>query len=118
MNSAACSDPKCNGMVNLTDCKLSSAIQCPKCSVKIPRSHIETFKDVMTASRMHLDKMKYSSMAYQDVCQILFKRQKGILHPYNVWYLKTLDIAFETAIDAGKWDEACEYGTELLPGFR
>lgn len=36
----------------------------------------------------------------------------------NVWFLKTLDLAFESAIDVEKWDEALEYGIELLPGFR
>lgn len=50
-------------MVNLMSCTPANTIQCPKCSVTIPRNHIETFKDVMAATRMHLDKMKYSSMA-------------------------------------------------------
>lgn len=36
----------------------------------------------------------------------------------NVFYLKTLDLAFESAIDVEKWDEALEYGNELIPGFR
>lgn len=36
----------------------------------------------------------------------------------NIFFLKTLDLAFESAIDVEKWDEALEYGTELLPGFR
>lgn len=48
----------------------------------------------------------------------MVKRQKGYLHPFNVWYLKTLDLAFESSIDVGKWDEALEYGNELIPGFR
>lgn len=36
----------------------------------------------------------------------------------NVFYLKTLDLAFESAIDVEKWDEALEYGCQLIPGFR
>lgn len=62
--------------------------------------------------------MLYFIFTVQDVCEIMVKRQKGYLHPFNVWYLKTLDLAFESSIDAGKWDEALEYGNELIPGFR
>lgn len=34
-----------------------------------------------------------------------------------MWHLKTLDHAFESAINVGKWDDAIDYGNELLPGF-
>ena len=53
-----------------------------------------------------------------DICSILVNKQRGVLHPMNIWFLKTLDLAFESAIDVEKWDEALEYGIELLPGFR
>lgn len=45
-------------------------------------------------------------------------KQRGVLHRFNVLFLKTLDMAFESAIDVAKWDQALEYGHELLPGFR
>lgn len=53
-----------------------------------------------------------------DICSVLVKRQRGILHQFNVSFLKTLDLAFESAIDVEKWDDALEFGQELLPGFR
>lgn len=53
-----------------------------------------------------------------DVCSILIRKQIGVLHKLNVFRLKTLDLAFESAIDVGKWDEALEYGVDLIPGFR
>lgn len=53
-----------------------------------------------------------------DICSILVCKQRGVLHQMNVLHLKTLDLAFESAIDVEKWDEALEYGIELLPGFR
>lgn len=53
-----------------------------------------------------------------DVCKVLLKKQQDVLHPLNVWHIKTLDAAFEAAIDVGKWPEALEYGKKLLPGFR
>lgn len=52
-----------------------------------------------------------------DVCKLLLKEQQNVLHALNVWHLKTLDHAFESAINVGKWDEAIDYGNELLPGF-
>lgn len=68
MNAAACSNAKCSGLVNLLNCSPSANVQCAKCSVTIPRSHIESFKEVMAATRMHLDKMKLSSMVCEYKC--------------------------------------------------
>lgn len=54
----------------------------------------------------------------RDICSMLLEKQRGVLHRLNVFYLKTLDLAFESTIDDGKYDEALAYGIELLPGFR
>lgn len=48
----------------------------------------------------------------------MLKKQRNVLHPFNVWHVKTLDLAFEGAINIGKLEEALEFGNELLPGFR
>lgn len=53
-----------------------------------------------------------------DVLHICLRRQEGILHPLNVYHLKTLDLAFESAITLEKWEDALDYGLRLLPGFR
>lgn len=53
-----------------------------------------------------------------DICSTLVAKQRGVLHRMNVFHLKTLDLAFESAIDVEKWDQALEYGNELIPGFR
>lgn len=50
--------------------------------------------------------------------QLCLKKQENILHPFNIWYVKTLDAAFESAINMEKWEEALEFGIRLLPGFR
>lgn len=52
------------------------------------------------------------------MCKVCVGKQTGVLHPLNVWHVKTLDAAFEAAIDVGKWTEALDYGQRLLPGFR
>ena len=61
---------------------------------------------------------KFSFILDLDVCKILLRRQSGVLHRFNVCHLKVLDLAFESAIDVGKWDEAVDYGNQLIPGFR
>lgn len=62
MDAAACLNPKCNGQLNLTKRASSQTIQCPKCAIEIPRSHIKAFDEMMVTTRMHLDKMENSSM--------------------------------------------------------
>lgn len=49
---------------------------------------------------------------------MLIKKQMGVLHKLNVYRLKTLDLAFESAIDVGKWEDALRFGIDLIPGFR
>lgn len=51
------------------------------------------------------------------MCKICLAKQEGVLHPLNVWHVKTLDAAFEAAISVGKWSDALKYGQQLLPGF-
>lgn len=52
-----------------------------------------------------------------DVCRVMLEKQRGCLHALNVWHVKTLDLAFESDINVGKFDEALEFGNELVPGF-
>lgn len=75
MNSAACFNSKCNGVVNLADCPASRMVQCPKCSITIPPSHIEAFKDVMATTRPQVEKMKNFSVACKraSFCNIIYK---------------------------------------------
>lgn len=53
-----------------------------------------------------------------DVLELCLKKQDKVLHPFNIWHIKTLDLAFESAINMEKWEKALEYGIQLLPGFR
>ncbi|KAG4070194.1 hypothetical protein HA402_003884 [Bradysia odoriphaga] len=110
-NAAACPNSKCNEYLDL--CRLIDA--CPKCNAPITIEYAERFHEVVELTKTHLDKMK--DIAYLDICKVLLKHQHNVLHPLNVWHLKTLESAFESAINVGKWDEAIEYGNELLPGF-
>lgn len=41
-----------------------------------------------------------------------------MLYKYNIQYIKTLDLAFESSIDFGQWDDAKRFGMELVEGYR
>lgn len=45
-------------------------------------------------------------------------KQQGVLHPLNLWHVKTLDAAFESSIALAKWNDAMKYGNQLISGFR
>lgn len=53
-----------------------------------------------------------------DVCTVLLSKHAGLLHPLNVHHVKLLDLAFESAINVGKWSDACNFGLQLVPGLR
>ncbi|KAI8125316.1 hypothetical protein FF38_09224 [Lucilia cuprina] len=110
MESACCINKKCNAALDI------NLNNCTECGTGIIPRHRNTFKEVMALTKQQLESMK--DVAYLDVCKVLMKKQQEVLHPLNVWYIKTLDAAFEAAIDVGKWPEALEYGKKLLPGFR
>lgn len=139
MNAGACPNAKCAEFIDF-ESMTTFPTKCKTCDEVITEKHCQHFKDMMYATRMHLDKMKMSSVACKfniiskchrlflylkpiyistdlDICGILVGKQRGILHRMNVLHLKTLDLAFESAIDVEKWDDALEYGTELIPGF-
>uniref|UniRef100_A0AAG5DLL3 MYND-type domain-containing protein n=1 Tax=Anopheles atroparvus TaxID=41427 RepID=A0AAG5DLL3_ANOAO len=113
MNAAACPSGDCEEPLDLDDGKL---LACPACRTEIKHSHREQFQEIGNFTKEQLAKMK--DVAYLDVCQLCLKKQKGILHHFNVYYLKTLDHAFECAIDMEKWTEAIGYGLRLVDGFR
>lgn len=138
MNAAACPNTKCSQIIHF-DANTKLPFTCSNCDHFITEKHYQLYRDVDNATRMHLDNMKLSNIACEfgsgkclvsfsrnyflfdpvlDVCSVLIHKQTGILHQMNIYRLKTLDLAFESAIDVGKWDEALRYGNDLLPGFR
>lgn len=60
MNAAACPNPKCNEVLNLQN---DETIKCPRCEEAVSEKCRQTFRDVMSATRMHLDKMKMCNVA-------------------------------------------------------
>ncbi|KAM8720971.1 hypothetical protein ACLKA7_006932 [Drosophila subpalustris] len=109
MNAAACPNRSCNASVNFELAK------CQDCGAQVTTELRDAYNEIMTLTQTSLDSMK--EVAYLDVCKICLEKQTGLLHPLNVWHVKTLDAAFEAAIEVGKWSDALEYGQRLLPGF-
>lgn len=114
MNAAACPNTDCDEPLTM-DAK-SKTPKCPRCDTAIKHSEREKFRDISALTMNKLAEMK--DVAYLDVCQLCLKKQENVLHYYNVWYLKTLDQAFESAIEMEKWEDAIGYGLRLKDGFQ
>ena len=41
-----------------------------------------------------------------------------MLHPLNVYYIKTLDLTLEAAISTDMWERCLEFGGKLEEGYR
>lgn len=63
MNAAACPNKKCNAIINLEEKNVKLPFNCSKCVEIISEKQRQVYKDVMSMTRMHLDKMKSSSIA-------------------------------------------------------
>lgn len=62
MNSGACPNAKCNEFIDFDSIKIFPT-KCKKCDEHITEKHNQHYKDIMYATRMHLDTMKMSSVA-------------------------------------------------------
>ncbi|XP_066595162.1 histone-lysine N-methyltransferase SMYD3 isoform X2 [Prorops nasuta] len=106
---AACPNVSCTYPCSVNDDK------CTKCGAEYPVGFKENFNEVTEFTKHHLQDMKI--MAYLDVSKICLKRQKGVLHSLNVKHVRTLESAFDAAINLSSWEEAEEYSKLLLPGY-
>jgi SET and MYND domain-containing protein len=46
------------------------------------------------------------------------KKQQGLFHPLDLLHVKVLDLAFESSIEMAQWEQALEFGQELLLGYQ
>lgn len=112
MNSGVCPNSNCDEPVSMSN---PTCDKCPKCDTVIKNFMRDKFREVSAITTAQLAKMK--DIAYLDVCQLCLKKQENVLHYYNVLHQKTLDHAFESAINMGKWEEAVQYGLRLREDF-
>lgn len=114
MTSACCPNKKCDkAFVPSSD----MIKECPKCDEAITIDFINKFETVMNFTIEQLEEMK--AMFYLDVLELCLRKQEGVFHStFNVWHIKTLDSAFESAITMQKWKDAVDYGIRMLPGYR
>ncbi|XP_008559896.1 uncharacterized protein LOC103580056 [Microplitis demolitor] len=106
---AACPNKKC------TNPCLPSLNECNKCGEKLTDDFIDKFNKVCELSLYQLDKMQ--SMAYLDASRMCLDKQEGIVHPYNLLAVRTLENAVAAAVDLDRWEEAEVYATKLIPKY-
>ncbi|KAL9706736.1 hypothetical protein quinque_010254 [Culex quinquefasciatus] len=112
MNGAACANAQCDEPISMT----ARQDRCPGCSTAIKQTERDKFREISAFTMTQLEQMK--DVTYLDICQLCLSKQEKVFHPFNVWYLKTLDLAFESAIEMEKWEDAIDYGSRLKDGFK
>ncbi|XP_049805617.1 histone-lysine N-methyltransferase SMYD3 [Schistocerca nitens] len=113
MDSMLCPNSKCGAPVSHT---YGIKSKCPECGTDISQELIDEYQNASSFTERHLNDMK--EYCYLDICISCLKKQEGLFHPYNLQHVKTLDMAFETAIQMGLFTQARKYGEELIPGLR
>ncbi|XP_074028951.1 SET and MYND domain containing, class 3 isoform X3 [Leptinotarsa decemlineata] len=113
MTGAACPNRNCDNCLDSTSMK--DGQKCAKCGETITEEFINTFRDVMEMTIIHLKNM--NETIYLDVCEVCLRKQEGVLYKYNVKHVKMLDLVFDSSIEFGKFDEALKYGLELIIGL-
>ncbi|XP_020291945.1 histone-lysine N-methyltransferase SMYD3 isoform X2 [Pseudomyrmex gracilis] len=108
-SAAACPNSSCN-----SPCIIKN-IECEKCNTSLFDEFKKTFEEVTDFTSHHLEKMK--TMAYLDVSKMCLKKQKGVLHKFNIQHIRTLETAHIAAINLECWEDAELYGKELIPGY-
>lgn len=111
VNAAACPNKLCSNSIT----NIESAKNCNACGEIITADFIKQFQEITDFTQLHLQNMK--DIAYIDTCLICLEKQKGFLHELNMDHVKTLDLAFESSINLGKFDLAEELGNQLVKPF-
>lgn len=62
MNAGACPNKKCNEFIDF-DSVNTFPLKCKKCNERISEKHYQHFKEIVNASRIHLDSLKMSNVA-------------------------------------------------------
>ncbi|XP_011875678.1 PREDICTED: histone-lysine N-methyltransferase SMYD3 [Vollenhovia emeryi] len=106
---AACPSSSCDSPCSV------EADECGKCGARISEEFKQTFREVVDFTAHHLEKMK--TMAYLDVSKICLKKQKGVMHKFNIQHVRTLEMAHIAAMNLECWEDAEFYGNELVPGY-
>uniref|UniRef100_A0A0A9WRD9 SET and MYND domain-containing protein 3 n=1 Tax=Lygus hesperus TaxID=30085 RepID=A0A0A9WRD9_LYGHE len=88
---------------------------CSSCQRKPPFDVFIKYQDVLTFTKHQHDAMK--SVAYLDACKLCLEKQAGLFHPDNIYFVRTMDLAFEASIQLQKWEDSIDLGPKLIPGY-
>ncbi|XP_068228426.1 histone-lysine N-methyltransferase set-18-like [Palaemon carinicauda] len=118
-NSVLCENRSCSRPIYIPESyshKIPS-IECPGCQESVDKERIKSYRQTVVFTKYHLAQMSEESPSLRDCLEIL-ERQGDVLHPLNVWRVRTLDFAFNAAVHSGCWPLALEYGDKNYEGMR
>ncbi|XP_043237510.1 histone-lysine N-methyltransferase SMYD3-like isoform X1 [Amphibalanus amphitrite] len=93
-----------------------AAPRCSRCRYQgYPADIGAEFDEIARLTRTYAQ----DNTVYYDFCLRLLQRQEAaMLHPLNVYRVKTLDLTLEAAISTDMWERCLELGSKLEDGYR
>lgn len=76
-----------------------------------------SFRVILNLRKKKILNQRFFRLTDQDVLQVLIKMQKEVFHPLNIWYVRTLEAAFDAATQMELLPEALAYGKDLAKGY-
>ncbi|XP_066994320.2 histone-lysine N-methyltransferase SMYD3 [Anabrus simplex] len=116
MDSLQCPSVNCHQPIPVHQDDNDNPLTCSKCGQEIKNDTLKEYQEVQEFTIQQLEKMK--EIAYLDVCKLCLNKQQGLFHQCNLLHVKVLDMAFESSIELGLWEQAKEMGQELVQGYR
>ncbi|KAL7303539.1 hypothetical protein TKK_0003702 [Trichogramma kaykai] len=88
---------------------------CEKCQKLFPLNFKKEFNEISEFTVSTLESMR--NTAYLDLSKKCLEKQENVMHPLNIQHIRTVESAFDASVNLGYWDDAENYGNELIPGY-
>ncbi|XP_063234789.1 histone-lysine N-methyltransferase SMYD3 isoform X2 [Bacillus rossius redtenbacheri] len=115
MSAILCPNTKCGSPVPVTKEDAGhNDLSCPVCGEAVSN---DTYQEYLEVAEFTQDQLK-NMTADLDVCAVCLRKQRGLFHELDLLRAKVLDLALESCIALGQWEDAARHGTRLLPAYR
>ncbi|XP_064110334.1 histone-lysine N-methyltransferase SMYD3-like isoform X1 [Macrobrachium nipponense] len=119
-NSVICGTDGCDAKVYIPeefDPENPYEPKCGVCETPVSAKRVRSYREIVFTTKKILKDMSEENPNLPD-CVDLLEMQGEILHPLNVWRVRTLDFAFNACVFNGCWSRAMDYGDMNYEGMR
>ncbi|XP_068214947.1 histone-lysine N-methyltransferase SMYD3-like isoform X1 [Palaemon carinicauda] len=119
-NSIICETEGCEAKVYIPeefDAQNPVEPKCKNCNTPVSAKKVRDYRSIIYKTKKTLKEMSEENPNVIE-CMELLEMQGEMLHPLNVWRVRTLDFAFNACIFNGCWSRAMDYGDMNYEGMR